>query len=50
MVYILLYPPLAALLKGADIGDINTIRELSKSIPLVGWVLRALVGYAGIAA
>ena len=50
MVYILLYPPLAALLKGADIGDINTIRELSKSIPIVGGVLRALVDYAGIAA
>ena len=50
IIYLLLYPLLATLLKGADIGDINTIKELSRSIPLAGSVLRALADYAALAA
>ena len=46
--YILLYPILATLLKGADRGDINTIKEISIGIPFVGRALAAIANYAEI--
>lgn len=43
------YPLLAVFTGGADIGDINTLKELSHSIPSLGIVLRMLADYASIA-
>lgn len=48
VVYLALYPLLAAMLKGADRADIDTINELSKSVPVVGWALRAFMYYAAV--
>ena len=46
VIYALLYPIAAVLLNGADRGDINTLRELSQSIPFVGQILTVFMDYA----
>ncbi len=46
--FVIAYPILAVLLGGADKADLETIRSLSKSIPLIGWILRMFVNYAAI--
>ena len=48
VIYMLFYPILATLLKGADRGDINTIKEISIGIPFVGRALAAIANYAEI--
>jgi O-antigen/teichoic acid export membrane protein len=47
-IYLVLYPLLATALRGADRGDVNTIKELSRGIPLVGGALRLLMDYASL--
>ncbi|MDE1767795.1 MAG: oligosaccharide flippase family protein [Candidatus Micrarchaeota archaeon] len=42
------YPLLAVLLGGADQGDINTIKQLSSGIPLVGMAIDMLANYASM--
>ncbi len=48
VVFLVLYPLVSALVGGVDRGDINTVKELSKSIPLVGGIMGMLTSYAGL--
>jgi len=47
LAFIVLYPIACVLLRGAERSDIETIRELSKSIPVFGPALKFLMDYAG---
>lgn len=48
LVFVLLYPPLVTLLGGADAGDIETIKKLSKNIPFIGRLMAAVLNYAAM--
>jgi stage V sporulation protein B len=48
VVFLVLYPLASVLIGGADKGDINTIKELSKTIPLVGGLLGLFTDYANL--
>ena len=47
-VFVLLYPLLITLLGGADIGDVETIRKLSKNVPVVGGLMTIMLDYAAV--
>ena len=48
IVFVLLYPPLVTMLGGADIGDIETIKKLSKNIPVIGNIMEVMLNYAAV--
>ena len=48
LVFVLLYPLLVTLLGGADAGDVETIKKLSKNVPLAGGVIGRVLDYAAV--
>ncbi len=46
--FLIIYPIVAVILGGAEKGDISTIKELSKGIPLAGPLLSVFADYAGV--
>ena len=46
--FLVLYPLLVVLLGGVDKSDLNTIKSLSKSIPIAGFALNLLADYANM--
>ncbi len=48
VIYLLAYPPLVTLLGGADVGDIETIKKLSRGVPFIGKMIGIMLDYAAV--
>ena len=48
LAFVLLYPLLITLLGGADIGDVETIKKLSKNVPVAGKLMSIMLDYAAV--
>jgi O-antigen/teichoic acid export membrane protein len=48
LVFVLFYPLLVTMLGGADIGDVETIKKLSKNVPVAGRLMSIMLDYAAV--
>ena len=48
LVFVLFYPLLVTMLGGADIGDVETIKKLSKNVPVAGRLISIMLDYAAV--